>query len=247
MDGAQTAAASAAATSAAQPQIDDWSALLLHHQARVRALMPKAEKAAADAKAARDEVNAAIEIGATNLGVTNEKFKEWLAKGKTDIVEIGKERQLDEKALKAMGKLVQATLDFGKGQPDTADLQALWHYRGYDDGVNGRDQRDNIDPIYLQDYMQGRTAGMAVLGLGMARGKVLAEDLSKPRTEAPVNLNEPDDDEDDEEKIQAAADKLRKNPEFMARGGGEDDPDGEGEETKAEAPAAGGKTKAQVH
>jgi hypothetical protein len=241
MDGDLAAAVPAAAQQPAPvAQIDDWEALLHHHKAKVRALEPAAETAEASAKAARKEVNNAIEIGATELGVTNELFKRWLKQSTMDIKDISHERELETKALKAMGKLVQPDL-FAK-TPDTADMQAIWHLRGYDDGVNGNRQRDDIDPIHLQTYLQGFTAGQAVLSLGLFRGKELSEAKGQPQTGDAVDLDEEDDEDGDEEaRLDDAADKLRRDSEFMARGGGDADDD------QPAPPAAKKGRKDQVH
>lgn len=242
MAGAQTAAAHAAATGGAPPQLDDWSALLIYHQAKVRELQPEAEKTAAAAKAARDAVNNAIERGATDLGVTNDKFRQWMSDQKTSISDIAIERDLDAKAHRAMGKLVQADLFSGAAKRDTAAEQAIWFHSGYDDGVNGRDQRSDVDPIFLQNYLGGWNAGQATLAMGMAQGAQVAESLHQPQNTAPADLSEPDEeeDEDPEDVIRRGVRKLKNDPEFMARGGdeAEDGGGGEGEEDGEPVPAA---------
>lgn len=245
MAGAQTAAAPAAATGGAPPQLDDWSALLIYHQAKVRELQPEAEKTAAAAKAARDAVNNAIERGATDLGVTNDKFRQWMSDQKTSISDIAAERDLGAKAHRAMGKLVQADLFSGAAKRDTAAEQAIWFHNGYDDGVNGRDQRADVDPIFLQNYLGGWNAGQAMLAMGLAQGAQVAESLHQPKNTAPVDLNGPEDDEEDpEDAIRRGVRKLKNDPEFMARGG--DDGQGEPVDGEGDAPAAGGARK-DVH
>lgn len=207
--------------------ISDVHALIHYHSDKVRPLLAVVVGLESQTTQARKRVTEAVNIATADLSqitgedITNKFFLGKIAQAGRPIGDTLQLRKLDSIFDPALGIEVQPDLFKGKGKGDVADSRAILFHQAYNDGLNGRVQREDVDPADANIYAEGFTAGQAVMMLGLKMGAALVEARNTPANGPAVNLDDaPEDDRTDEEKLADAADKLAASG-FMQTGQGD--------------------------
>jgi hypothetical protein len=128
-----------------------------------------------------------------------------------------KDREVWDVVCEAAGIPFQLELLGDGGTPTLAKDELAWEAEGYLAGRRGDDATapKGCTGDNLQAFMRGYHKGQEENGLRLGRAQKIIEARATPQTDAPVNLNE--DDEDEDEKLDDAARKLKASG-FMQRG-----------------------------
>lgn len=182
---------------------DEKAALQLSFSAKIRAQLKEAAKFKAAYDAERTKVNGLFSQARGLLDMTRKDFEEVLAAQDMDEDEFLLAEAARTARFARQGLPVGTQLDMFPARNDAASDQARAHANGLRAGKRGdeRDMPESVDPIFMNDWLQGYDEGQAELAAAFVRHNEIeaAKDAKKP-----VLREEPADEDDGEELTEAA-------------------------------------------